>query len=326
MTAGIGSATVDFPDTPTRVVLTALTFRRPVDVAAIVPALVDQASRVSANYLVRVQIVDNDPDGDARAIVEAAAAAIAAPVSVAYVHEPMPGISAARNRALAEADDDILVFIDDDERPVDGWLLQLLACYEQFGRPAAVVGPVISVFSEQLDAWVAAGGFFDRRRLPTGTQVDVAATNNLLLDLATIRRLGSRFDPGFGISGGEDSLFTRKLDAGGERLVWCDEAIVFDIVPAARATREWVLLRAFSMGNSWARVSLALASSPLASNLARASGLSRGLTRVVGGCGRWLFGLATRSIRHEARGRRTMARGAGLLAGVVGYRYDEYRR
>ena len=93
----------------------------------------------------------------------------------------------------------------------------------------------MSRFAETPDPWIAAGRFFDRRRLPTGTDLEVAATNNLLLDLAVVRRLGLRFDAAFGLSGGSDTLFTRELVASGERMVWCDEAIVYDIVPTDRA-------------------------------------------------------------------------------------------
>lgn len=314
------------PNPPTRVVLAVLTFKRPDDLAAVVPALVDQAGRAPVGFAVRVLIVDNDPLQSGRDLVERAMPA-SLPIRVGYAAESEPGISAARNRALDEAaEDDILVFIDDDERPVDSWLADLLGCYVAQDRPAAVVGPVISAFDGELDAWVAAGEFFNRRRLPTGTSVELAATNNLLLDLASVRRLGLRFDPEFGISGGGDSLFTRTLSARGGRMVWCDEAIVYDMVPAARATRDWVLRRAFRMGNSWTRVSLALADSPLAAARVRIVSGARGLVRVAGGAGRLAVGTLTHSARHQARGRRTMARGAGLLAGVVGYRYDEYRR
>ena len=53
---------------------------------------------------------------------------------------------------------------------------------------AAVVGPVRSDYARDPSPWVQAGRFFDRRRLPTGTPVEVAATNNLLLDLHEVRR------------------------------------------------------------------------------------------------------------------------------------------
>ena len=54
-----------------------------------------------------------------------------------YVHEPAPGISAGRNRALDEAGDaDLLSFIDDDEVPRPGWLSALIDTWLPT-RPAA---------------------------------------------------------------------------------------------------------------------------------------------------------------------------------------------
>ena len=51
---------------------------------------------------------------------------------------------------------------------------------------------------------------------------------------------GRRFDPAFGRSGGEDSeLFGRMLRAGA-RFCWCDEAIVTELVPAARHRLGWL--------------------------------------------------------------------------------------
>ena len=84
--------------------------------------------------------------------------------------------------------------------------------------------------------------------------MEVAATNNLLLDLGRIRALGLEFDERFGLSGGSDTLFTRPLVARGGRMVWCDEAMVVDNVPAGRLTRDWVLRRALRSGNSASRV------------------------------------------------------------------------
>ena len=88
-----------------------------------------------------VLVVDNDPDGGARETASQFGGGIA------YVHEPTPGIAAARNRALAESVDfDLLVFIDDDERPTTGWLTSLLATRLRTGADG-VVGPVVSTFA-----------------------------------------------------------------------------------------------------------------------------------------------------------------------------------
>jgi len=311
-------------DAPPSAVVAVLTYRRPDDLAALLPELVAQAVRAEADgRRAGVLVVDNDPGAGARALVEGVAAG--APVQVRYAHEPTPGIAAARNRALDEAGADLLVFIDDDERPVAGWLDHLLRQQAATGA-AAVVGPVVSRFAVEPDAWVAAGDFFARRRPATGTRVDVAATNNLLLDVAVVDRLGLRFDERFGLSGGSDTLFTRQLTASGAAMLWCDEALVVDEVPAARVTRGWVLRRALRSGNSWSRTSLALAGSPAQRFVVRVRLLPVALVRLLGGGARAAAGAVLRSRTHQAKGARTAARGLGVLTGAFGSAYVEYRR
>lgn len=302
-------------------VVAVLTFRRPRDLAAILPLLVAQLDTVDDLVAAaRLLVVDNDPDGGARAQTES----VSGPIT--YVHEVRPGIAAARNRGLAEcAADDLLVFIDDDERPSAAWLRELLTTWQRT-RPAAVVGPVVSQFDVEPGAFVVAGRFFERRRLPTGTEVDVAATNNLLLDLRFVRSIEARFDVSTGQTGGEDTLFTRTIRARGGRIVWCDEAVVDDIVPADRLTPRWVLLRALSSGNSWSLTSLQLAEGR-AARLRTLAGLhAAGAVRSAGGVGQALAGVLTRRPDRRARGLRTAARGAGMLLGAWNVRYREYRR
>ena len=310
------------PTGPTTVTVAALTFRRPKDLAELLPALTAQARSVGAGYEVGIVIVDNDPAGSAREAVTSFAET--SPVQVRYAHEAVANIASARNRALEFAGTRLLVFLDDDERPSPEWLRLMLALFER-ERTAGVVGPVISVFDEEPDAWVRAGAFFVRRRLPTGTRVDVAATNNLLLDLEVVRRLGLRFDPAFGLTGGEDMLFTRQLRRAGEQLVWCDEAIVTDVVPSARVSHRWVTMRALSNGNSWGLTSVALADGWRGHVTTRARLLGEGGVRLVGGAARAAGGLALRRPRDHARGLRTLMRGAGMVGGAVGWRYQEYR-
>ncbi|MET0694731.1 MAG: glycosyltransferase family A protein, partial [Propionibacteriaceae bacterium] len=300
-------------------------FRRPDDIASVLPLLVEQAATVADDDLaVSILVIDNDPEESARERVGAFAAGSSVPVR--YVPEHTPGISAARNRALSEAADrDLLVFIDDDERPTEAWLRSLLDTYRDY-RSAAVVGPVVSEYEVEPDPWIVAGGFFTRRRLPTGTSLDVAATNNLLLDLRQIRAHDLSFDLAFGIGGGEDTLFTRTLHQRGALLVWCDEAVVIDVVPRSRLTRSWVVHRRFSSGNSWSLTSLALAGSPVRRAKVRLTSSGWGVLRLGGGAARYLLGVVRRSVGARASGMKTMARGAGMLAGAWGYSYQEYRR
>lgn len=305
-------------------VVAVLTYRRTDQLLALLPQLLEhtRALHRSAGVLV----VDNDPDAEARTAVEAFAAG-AGGGEVVYVHEPRPGIAAARNRALETADTaELLVFIDDDEVPEPRWLELLVRTFEESPGAAGVAGAVVSTFEAPLPPWVVAGGFFVRQRHSTGAALPAAATNNLLLHLPAVRELGLAFDERFGTSGGSDTLFTRQLVAAGHRLVWCDEAVVVDQVPAQRCTTSWVVRRALRSGNSWSRTSLALTSAPLPRAATRARLVARGALRVAAGGARAAAGTLLRSRPHQARGVRTAVRGAGMVAGAVGGTYVEYRR
>ncbi|WP_223269490.1 glycosyltransferase family 2 protein [Frigoribacterium sp. ACAM 257] len=321
------------PTAPRLLTIAVLTFRRPRDLDAVLPLLVEQARRTRPlGVEARVLVVDNDASGSGRARVEESALAAAAPgvgagpVSVDYVVEAVPGIASARNRALVESvESDLLVFIDDDERPSESWLTALLSLQAETGA-AAVVGPVRSEYEVEPDPFIVEGRFFDRRRLPTGTAVEVAATNNLLLDLGEVRRQGLSFDLALGQLGGEDTLFTRGLVAGGGTILWCAEAVVTDVVPAHRVTRRWVLQRAYSSGNGWSLTSVMLSARGPARLVTRLRLTARGGVRVAGGVARLVVGTVVRSLGQRARGLRTIARGAGMVAGAWGAGYREYGR
>ena len=247
-----------------------LTYRRNDYLAQVIPELLTQADDISdAQTTASVLIVDNDPQAGARAVVEAARAALvgeppessgsadsdaAATSRLVYVHEPEPGIVAGRNRALSQAHgSDALIFIDDDEIPSPGWLKALVSTWRAQGC-AAVTGPTPPTFEVDPSAWVVASGAFDSWEAADGAQVRSADTGNLLLDLAVVEDLGLRFDPRYGLTGGEDSLFTRQLTRAGGVIRFAAGAVVTKRVPAARARRTWVLERSLRSGSSWARV------------------------------------------------------------------------
>ena len=310
------------------VTVAVLTFRRNDAICALLPMLLrqvdDQESGRDDTRTFEVLVVDNDPRGAARQAV----ASVNDP-RIRYVVEAIPGIASARNRVLDECvDRDVLVFIDDDEVPTPGWLRTLLDARTVFAA-AAVAGPVQSIFDGQVDEWIQAGGFFGRRHrleLDTGTPIPVAATNNLLLDLRQVRRLGVRFPVDIGMAGGEDNLFTRAMTSRGALLVWCAEALVTEVVPADRATRRWVLERSLSSGNSFATAELRMAPRGIICWALRARLLVGGVGRMVAGSGRWLLGCVTRSMVHQARGLRTTTRGLGMVLRAGGYSFQAYRR
>ncbi len=304
----------------TSLVVAVLTYQRAGDLVELLPQLLEQAATVEE--ATTVLVVDNDAEASARSTVTD----LGLP-DVRYVVEPTPGIAAARNRALDEARDaDLLVFIDDDERPEAGWLSALVDCQRREGC-AAVAGAVVPMVDQIDDPWIRAGGFFVRQRHATGVDQEAASTANLLLDLRQVRSLGDvRFDVRYGLSGGSDTLFTRTLHRNGGRIVWCDEAVVTDHIRSARLTRAWVLQRHFRSGNGWSRTSLELESGRFGRIGTRLRLTALGAARVVVGTLRSLWGSLSRSARHQARGSRTAARGRGMVVGAWGSVYVEYKR
>jgi succinoglycan biosynthesis protein ExoM len=306
-----------------KVTVAILTFRRPDLLRRSLLGVLEQVNQVNqasrGAISGRVLVIDNDPAASGAPVVEE----LAEPL-LDYVVETAPGIANARNRALAQCTErDVLVFVDDDEYPLPGWLRSLLSLWER-SRPAAVGGKVVSDFEVEPGPWVAAGRYFERRSMPTGTLLTVCATNNLLLDLRQVRALGMTFDDTLGLGGGEDTLFTRQLSGRGLRLVWCEEAVVAEQVPAFRVAPRWVLARSWSHGNTMVTIALRLASSRRARGLARSRAMALGLIRVVAGSGRALLGLMSGRLEHQARGVRSLCRGGGMLTAALGLRYREY--
>ncbi len=329
----VTSGTSETP--PSAVTVALATYRRTAMLQDLLPHLLKQAGALGVRA--EVVVVDNDSAGGARPVVETVRAATGT-AGLHYVHEPRPGIAAARNAALSAALSDgspyevppgprerALVFLDDDETPASDWLQALVRCWRTTGADA-VAGPVLSHLPPDADAWVRGSGAFARRRRPTGTALATAATNNLLLDLGTLQALGLSFDDRFGLTGGSDTMLTRQLVSRGGRIVWCDEAIVSEWVPSTRATRGWVLRRKRRSGNVTARVALEMAPGPRQRAKVRAGLSARAVSRMARGILLSLVSRLRSDVATRALYECDVASGAGLLTGLYGHRVTEYLR
>jgi succinoglycan biosynthesis protein ExoM len=193
-----------------------------------------------------IVIIDNDAEGSARAVVEAAATTTAVPLR--YIVESRPGISHARNTGIAAAAGRYVAFLDDDEEPVPGWLAAFLSTIREFDADA-VVGPVRPCFpasAGEVDAYRRK--FYTRDAgVATGTILSVwAGIGNALLDKEQcFGSLPQPFDPHLGLSGGEDTVFLRQLVRRGLKLVWCAEAAASEGIPLEKLASRYLLRRAF---------------------------------------------------------------------------------
>jgi glycosyltransferase involved in cell wall biosynthesis len=212
-----------------------------------------ESQRTEGLFTLDVVVVDNDSNRSAEQTVQTFAAR--SPLRVTYSVEPEQNISLARNRAVRQASGDLLAFIDDDEVPVSDWLAQLVRTHSRYSVDG-VLGPVVTRFQVVPPLWVTRGRFFDRFRHPTGVPVawPEARTGNVLVARDSLRDLDPPFRPQFG-SGGEDVDFFRRLIVSGRRFVWCDEAVVHELVPPSRCTRRFLIGRAVLRGSNFPKQS-----------------------------------------------------------------------
>lgn len=270
--------------------------------------------------LAEIIVVDNDPAGSAADLVHAFT--FDGGIQLRYVHEPARNISTARNAALREASAEWIAFIDDDEFASPDWLGSLIATAERHDADVAF-GPVVPAYDANVPAWVVKGAFFERRRHLTGTVVGWhdARTGNALLRRSLVAPMAAPFSESFGLTGGEDSDFFRRLEQQGKKMVWCDEAILYEHVPAERATPSWMLRRSFRTGQTWTRVTLASSPGGGAGRLASVAALAA--ARLVVSLPMALL-LAPISRSKSFRELRTLANRAGKLAALFGHSYEEY--
>ncbi|MFZ6690797.1 glycosyltransferase [Undibacterium sp. SXout20W] len=235
------------------------TFRRPEMLRRLLTAVFSQEL---PGAQLNVVVVDNDHLQSASVVLAEMVKAYPDRLKCLALSES--NISLARNAAIRSATGEWICMVDDDECPDVDWLAHLFKTQQQY-QADVIFAPVIPEYAPGVPAWVINGGYFDRRRLPTGTLIDDknARSGNVLvrrklLDQVMPSGKAGPFDPAFGKSGGEDSMLFRALGSVGAKMVWCDEAPVTEVVPVERATASWLLQRSFRTGQLFMRTELAM--------------------------------------------------------------------
>lgn len=222
------------------------TFKRPVLLRRLLEELEKQETGGAFSY--SIVVADNDATRSAEALVAEFAAR--SPGRVTYCCEPTQNIALVRNRAIAHARGDFLVFIDDDEFPVPAWLAELWKTCESH-RVSGVLGPVRPHFDSPPPAWLIRGRFCERPEFPTGTPLawSQCRTGNVLFRRAILPADAPPFREQFG-TGGEDVDFFQRMSAAGAKFIWCNEAVAYETVPPSRWTRSYMLRRALLRGKN----------------------------------------------------------------------------
>ena len=112
-----------------------------------------------------------------------------------------------------------------------------------------ILGPVLPHFETAPPKWVLKGRIFERPSHSSGSVMDWRNTRsgNALLKKEIFKNGEKWFDPAFG-SGGEDRDFFRRIIESGKKIVWSNEAPVFETIPPARWKRSILTKRALLRG------------------------------------------------------------------------------
>lgn len=239
-----------------------------------------------------ILVIDNNSTDHTREVVAGFTHSRPAP---RHVLEANQGLDHARNRAIADARGDIILFGDDDILVGPDWIAQMAAplLADDARRIGAVGGEVVPVFPQGLPDWVsewhaplafrAAAGPLDERHCPMGA--------NLAFPKWVFGKLGmfhTGLDRAAGsyFSGG-DSEMIRRVRAAGLEVWFVPAAAVRHQMPASRTTFRYATRHAFDSARSRVidragrKGAAAYLASRVPANLAKAAGF--GLLALLNG-------------------------------------------
>lgn len=243
------------------------------------------------------------------------------PFAARVVVEPEPGLSVARNRAISEAQHDILAFTDDDVLVDPGWIDGLLEIYRTQGARVGVVGGRVDLWwgAVERPAWLPKELEWLLASHDRGDQILELSTPDLFGANFSLRReVFDRVGPfrtdlgrkGKNLGGFEEAVFIESAIRAGFRVFYTPRAGVRHWVHPERATQRYMSRLVFEYARQRVllpeRASIGLAARTLAGGVWRVSRHGFGVMVRLGGAE------SAALLRHRVE----FHSGRGLLAGL----------
>ena len=203
-----------------------------------------------------VLVIDNNSTDDTAAVVAACAGKRPAPRWILETRSR--GLDHARNRALAEARGEIVLFGDDDILVESDWITRMVAPWAgaDAARIGAVGGEVIPIFPDGLPPWIAEwhGPLAFRAEAGPVRPNQSPMGANLAFPRRVFRELGP-FHTGLDRTAGSyfsggDSEMIRRLRTAGLEVWFAPAAAVRHQMPASRTTFRYAARHAFDSARS----------------------------------------------------------------------------
>lgn len=225
------------------------TFKRPELLRKLIQSLFDQ--KAIEDIILEIVVVDNDVEISAKKVV--AEFRDTPFINIFYYSQPIQNISLTRNLALDKSSGQYFAVIDDDETADQYWIRNLIDTLEKFNADA-VFGYVVPIFNPDIAQWKRQREIYFLPVGKTGDRPLFHYTTNCLVKADKVKKFNLRFDPKYGLTGGEDSVFFDLLSKYEATYVVCREAISYEIVPRYRTDLKFICKRYFQKGNNEGRI------------------------------------------------------------------------
>lgn len=232
------------------------TYKRP----GLLKICLNRLLRQNSSRILEIIIIDNDLKRSAENIVQSILDEnLHNSFTVIYDVEPLQNISLARNRAIYNSRGKYIAMIDDDEYPLnDDWIDQFIKVIESYSAHG-VFGPVINKYPKNVPDWRKIKIFPEPGYWKTGVKVTKPrGVGNVMFKRESLfkRRYISNyiFNPEYGRTGGEDAELITWLLNQGATLVWCDEAVVCQIIEPRKLELQYHIKRNLQFGNNCTRI------------------------------------------------------------------------
>lgn len=187
---------------------------------------------------------------------------------IVYAFEGKKGVSSAKNRGIGMAKGELLIFTDDDVRPVPSWIKAYVSAYQKNPRGYFWGGPIESEFQGQkpdtrllkfAPPSVKGLTFGSKERLLGGNEWLAGA--NWACPADVFSQVGL-FDDAVGpypdaplVLTGEETDLQRRLKDIGYKSLYLPDVLLLHVVPPQKCTLKHVANRAEATGRNLRRIS-----------------------------------------------------------------------
>lgn len=216
------------------------TYKRPLLLKKCIDSIIKQIT----TYQYEIIVCDND-------IHETAKEIVINYKDVKYCNQPLKGLSNARNMAVSKAKGEFVLFIDDDEYAQVNWINVIYDCQQRHNADV-VFGKVLYEIPISFPSYIKKSKYFNRSEIQTGSLMSYnkGYSGNTLVRTELFSTRNPPFLLEFNSTGGEDTDFFNYLYKYGSKMIFCREAVIFEIQDDNRKKLTWYYIRGFHSGSA----------------------------------------------------------------------------